>query len=221
MEAVIKAGVRALGSIFAPGMFSVFVKSVLLTIAALIGFVMLTSTLFGWLSTQMGESPWAATLPWLGSVGSMLFAYFLFPTIMPIIVNFFDDRIARLIEQQDYPATIATNPTPFWSEFAHDARFSALAILLNILILPVYLLNGYLLGREFFIMAARRHVPVATAEDLRRRHSRRVLVAGILLAVLATLPLVNFLAPFWGIAVMVHLYHQLAKTPETQILPPK
>jgi len=231
MDVLIISSLRAVRSLFTPGMFSVFILSILVTIASLIGFITFSSMFFGWLSAHMENHPTLAhLLPWIGSIGATLIAWILFPGIMPVIVNFFDDRIARLIERHDYPTVIQRIPS-FWPEFLHDMRFSAMAIGLNILVLPLYLLpvinlflfyvlNGYLLGREFFSMAARRHLSIADTEILRKRYARTVMTAGIILTVLATVPVINLFAPFWGIAVMVHLYHGLARTPRVEILLP-
>ena len=65
-----------------------------------------------------------------------------------------------------------------------------------------------------------RHLPVEEADTLRRRSGRTVMAAGILLTILATIPIINLFAPFWGIAVMVHLYHRLSNTSPSKILPP-
>jgi len=105
------------------------------------------------------------------------------------------------------------------------------AIMLNVLVIPLYfvpvinlfvfyVLNGSLLGKEFFIMVARRHLPLEDAKKLRARHSRTIFLAGAALAFFATLPIVNLVAPFWGIAVMTHLYHALAKTQRSEVLLP-
>jgi uncharacterized protein involved in cysteine biosynthesis len=59
------------------------------------------------------------------------------------------------------------------------------------------------------------------AEALRKAHATTVLLAGVALTVCATIPIVNLFAPFWGIAVMVHLYHRLSNMPVSQILPPR
>lgn len=220
MESLIPSALRAVRSLFTPGMFVVFLLSVALTVAALAGFVMCSSAFFIWLGEHL-HNGLAGYVPWLGSIGSALLAWFLFPGIMPVIVSFFDDRIARIIEREEYPAVASAHEPAFWPEFWHDVRFSLAAILLNILVLPLYLLpvfnlflfyllNGYLLGREFFVMAARRHMPAQQAEILRKRYSRPVMLAGIALALLATVPVLNLFAPFWGIAVMVHLFHKLS-----------
>lgn len=226
MENFFVAAARAIKSLFTPGMFSLVVLTVLLTIAALTGFVIFTSGFFIWLGGAVQGSAMAPLLPWMGSIGSMLLAWMLFPGIMPVIASFFDDRIARTIEQYEYSAAPAREPS-FLPELLHDIRFALTAILLNIVVLPLYLLplinlvlffvlNGYLLGREFFVMSAKRHMPVAEAEALRKRHGRGVLVSGMAIAVMATVPILNLLAPFWGIALMVHFYHQLARTPLRQ-----
>ncbi len=182
------------------------------------------------LTGMISDPSIAAWFPVLSGFGAMLFAYFLFPGIMPVFVNFFDSTIATLIEKQDYPYARPINP-PFWPEFWHDVRFSITAIGLNILVLPLYLipvigqvafyaLNGHLLGREFFVMVARRYQPLPQAKAFRLQHRRIIFIGGIMLTVLATIPLLNLLAPFWGIAVMTHLYHSLNHTPKMDVLPP-
>jgi len=216
MDTLILSATRALRSIFAPGMFGIMALCVLATIGALFMFAVCAALGFSWLGAHMHHG-W---ITWLGSAGASVLAWFLFPGIMPIIVSFFDERIARTIEAQDYPAAAPGKSPEFFPELFHDARFAVTAILLNILVLPLYLLpviniflfyflNGYLLGHEFFVMAAKRHMPVQDAENLRKKHSRIVFAAGILLTLLATVPIINLFAPFWGIALMVHLYHRL------------
>ena len=217
MEKLIDASLKAAGSLFAPGMFGVLIKSLIITIVALTLFFFGASSFFFWLFGA--DSPWS----WLGAFGSGMMAWFLFPPIMPIIVNFFDTRIVRIIEMQHYPsAPLATEP-PFMKEFLHDLGFTSKALLLNLLALPLYLipvvnlllfygLNGYLLGREFFVMVARQHMPLEEAIALHKRHRRMASVAGTLLAFTATLPIINLFAPIWGIALMVHVYHRINKS---------
>ena len=219
------AGTRALGSLFAPGMLGVLLVSMLITLCALGGFVVGSTLLAGWFG--------GSGVAWVGGFAiSSLVAWVLFPGIMPIIVNFFDQRIASLIEAQDYPNAPAPISPPFWPEFWHDARFSLMAVALNLLILPLililplyvflfYLLNGYLLGREFFVMVARRHLPLSDALALRKKYAVPVLGAGVALTFMATVPFLNLIAPFWGIAVMTHLFHRLAPARAgIEILPP-
>lgn len=227
MNALIVSAFRAMRSVFAPGMLVIFVCSVGVAVGMLAGFVALTGGVLSIIAQHMQDQQAAHYLPWVGSLGASVLAWFLFPGIMPVAISFFDDRIAGAIERQDYPAIKQPAQSHFWHELLHDVKFALVAVLLNILVLPLYLLpvvnlflfyllNGYLLGREFFIMAARRHIPVQDADAMRRRHGRIILTAGIFLAFMATIPVINLFAPFWGVAVMVHLFHKLEKPPASQ-----
>lgn len=229
MENLIVCAARALRSLFAPGMFGTFIFCVLVTIAALFAFVGFSTAFFAWLAGAMQGSAIAEFLPWLGSIGSVIIAWLLFPGIMPVIVNFFGERIARLIEKNEYPDAGLPREAKFLTELLHDVRFSVMVILLNIIALPFYLfplvniilfysLNGWLLGREFFVMVARRHIPTEQAEAIRKTHGRSIFLAGVALTILATIPVVNLVAPFWGIAVMVHLYHKLGIKPAQSVI---
>lgn len=231
MQPLFDSFAKAIRSVFAPGMFMLFVKCVLLTLAALVGFVLLVSSLGGMLYGIYGPAEGMA----LGVAGSSLIAtliaWFLFPGIMPLFVNFFDVKIMRIIEREDYPATPSPTEPPFWPEIWHDAHFTLKAVLLNLLALPLYFLpliniavfywlNGYLLGREFFSACARRHIGIANAEMLRKKHARIITLGGAALVFCATIPFVNLVAPFWGVALMTHLYHALTGSKKSEILLP-
>lgn len=225
MEYLITSTFRAIRSLVTPGMLRVFVLSILLTIALLTGFVISSGFFFSWISGFVHDSDWARFLPWFGTLSSAVLAWLLFPGITPIVVVFFGERIAKLIERHDYPAAAPARTPHFWKELFSDIRFSLKAIGLNILVLPLYFfpvlnlivfyaLNGYLLGREYFKMVALRHVPLEDAEALRIANGRTIMTAGIVLTLLATIPIANLFAPFWGVAVMVHLYHKLVPAPQ-------
>lgn len=216
MDHLLYSFTRAIKSLFAPGMFSVIIFSVIITIIALIGFASITGIFFAWLGAHF-DSIWVGVI---GTLGTFWVSWLLFPGVMPIIVSFFDNRIATLIERDDYPQMPTPKDHLFWLEFLHDAKFVCTTLTLNILVLPLYLvpmvnivlfylLNGYLLGREFFMMVARRHITITNANALRIKHSRIVTAAGMALTLMATIPFINLIAPFWGIAVMTHLYQRV------------
>lgn len=217
MELLIESSFKAVRSLFAPGMILVVIKSLIISILALVIFFFGASSFFFLL---FGAHSW---LSWLATFGTGILAWFLFPSIMPVIINFFDTHIVRMIEERSYPGSIRTNESAFMKEFLHDLGFTGKALLLNMLALPFYLflpvfnilifywLNGYLLGREFFMMVARQHLPIKESGLLYKIHKRLVTLAGASLAVAATIPIVNLFAPIWGIALMVHLYHRVEK----------
>jgi CysZ protein len=219
MNELIIASFRSLRSLFAPGMFSVLIGSVVITIIALIAFIAIITFASGPIMGLFGFSDIGFSIPLLGFLGSSIIAWMLFPGIMPIIVSFYDNKIAAVIEKSEYPDVVrSAHEVPFREEFIHDAKFALKAILLNILLLTImwvpvvnifgfYLLNGYLLGHEFFVMVARRFMSIKNAEKLWRENMRVVVSGGVMLTICATIPFANLVAPFWGIALMTHLFH--------------
>jgi CysZ protein len=71
--------------------------------------------------------------------------------------------------------------------------------------------NGFLLGREYFELAALRHISRKAADALRKRNAARVFGAGLIISVLTAVPFADFFAPLFGAALMVHLYKRVAR----------
>ncbi len=93
------------------------------------------------------------------------------------------------------------------AQAADSARFLIIVVIVNLLGLVAYLVSGplapfvfcavtgYLLGREFFQMAALRGLDRGTADALRRRNGGRVFLAGVLLAAPLSVPVLNLMVP--------------------------
>jgi CysZ protein len=100
-------------------------------------------------------------------------------------------------------------------------RLALLGIAINLLALPLYLLlpglnivlfyglNGWLLGREYFEMVALRRLDERELRAAWRAHWPRLLVGGVVIAVLLTVPLVNLAAPLIAAIFMLHLFENL------------
>ncbi len=127
--------------------------------------------------------------------------------------------MAEIIEREDYPQLPPAQP-PFWPTLLQDVMFSLKAIGLNLICLPLYFsplfglalyygLNGYLLGTQFFRMAAGRRASQADAERLRRSARFSIVSAGVAISFCSTIPVINLVAPLLGVAVMLHLFHAL------------
>ena len=99
-------------------------------------------------------------------------------------------------------------------------KFSAISIVLNILALPIYAilffigplnlfvfyaLNGYLLGREFFELVAHRRLSPPQALHLRSAFRGQLFLAGVVIAFMMTVPILNLIASLIATAAMVHL----------------
>lgn len=222
MDKLFTATGRSLRSLTTDGMLVIFIKSLLMTIFALILLVVLCFFLGHWLGTVFSYWHYASYISWVAGFGAFILAWLCFPAIMPLIMSFFDDSIIAVIETADYPPSPVIK-NAFREEFWHDLSFALKTVLINILLLPLYFfpmvnifvfftVNGYLLGGEFFLTVARRHLPMKEAKALRRKNLQNIWLGGIALMFLSTMPIINLFAPFWGIALMTHLYH-LANRP--------
>ncbi len=76
--------------------------------------------------------------------------------------------------------------------------------------------NGFLLGREYFELVAFRRLPPADAAAMRREHSGELLVTGIAIAFLVTVPIVNIVMPIVATAVLVHQFEAWRRVPAPQ-----
>lgn len=172
-------------------------------------------TLFqtGWLETAIDV---------LGGVATLAVSWFLFPAVVSTTTGFFLDGVAEAVERRHYPMLPPARAQPLPEMLGSSAKFFATLLVLNIVVLLFLLIpplfpfvfygvNGYLLGREYFEVVAARRLDPSAARALRRRHSRTMFAAGVLLALLLTVPLVNLLAPLLGTAAMVHLFTKMQR----------
>ena len=71
--------------------------------------------------------------------------------------------------------------------------------------------NAYLLGREYFELAAMRFRPVAEARAMRRHFALPVYLAGLSIAGFVAIPLLNLFTPLFATALMARLHKRLAR----------
>ena len=184
-------------------------------LAAAVGTLLgvLDPTGLGWLDTGLALA---------GSMATVVVAWLLFPVTIALALGFFAEEVADEVERRHYPDLPPPSGMAIGASLWGAARFAAFALLLNLLVLPLYLLpganlviylalNGYLLGREYFELVAGRRLPGATVSALRRRLRGRLWLAGTLIAALLAVPLFNLIAPVVAIAFMVHLFEGLRR----------
>lgn len=192
---------------------------------AMAGGVMASLWLISWflLSLINFEAiPWmpqwgADLLTGAGVLGVVILTFLFFSSILAAIAGFFLEGVCAAVEAKHYPGLPPAREQPFGEMIVMAAKFIGLAIGLNLLALPIYLIfppiflivNGYLVGREFFEIAAFRRVDTAESHRLRRAHRGQLLAMGAALAFLLTLPLINLVAPVIAAAAMTHRFHAL------------
>lgn len=221
--------VRALGQMGDPRFRAVLLRALLVVVLALAA--VFWAVVFG-LGRVLPET---VTLPWLGEVGfvdallswaalglTLALSVVLMVPATAAAAGFFLDDVAAAVEARHYPG-LPPALSPGLARQAWDAaRFLGLVLAANAAALVVYvavpplapvvfwLVNGFLLGREFFQLVSLRRLGPAEAVRLRRRHAGRIWLAGVAMALPLSLPLVNLFVPIFGVAVFTHQFHRLA-----------
>jgi uncharacterized protein involved in cysteine biosynthesis len=156
----------------------------------------------------------------LGGAAALVGAVLLFPAATLAIVPLLLDPVAAAVEARHYPQAPPARPAGAAAQAWAGVRLAVLAGVLNLLALPVVLLlpglgvvlfvvvNGWLLGREYFELAALRRLDAASARAARRARRGQVFLGGIALAALALVPFGNLLVPLVGAAAFVHMFHR-------------
>jgi uncharacterized protein involved in cysteine biosynthesis len=230
------AALKALSQMFTRPFHAVLVKSAGLAIALLAVLAIALFRLFAWLS--VASATWAEgalgsfvhgpllVLGWIlaFALGFGLFAgaILLMPAVIALVASFFADEVADTVERSYYPLDPPGFPVPLGRALLEGAKTAALAIVIYLACVPFLLFAGfgavmfflataYILGRQYFELAAMRFHPVAEAKRLRRAHRASVFVAGLFIAGFVSIPIVNLATPLFGMAFMVHMHKRLTR----------
>ena len=170
-----------------------------------------------------GFAPVRWILALVGGIAAAFVAWMLFPVIAAELVYVFLDKIADSVEDRHYPGLEPVRPASFWQYTRAGIRLALIMAIFNVLLLPLsfipvvqviypvlyYAVNGALLGREYVEVVAPRRISFAETRKLRRRHRLTLFLAGVIIALLFTVPVFNLIAPVVATAFMVHVYHGL------------
>ncbi|MBI2241693.1 MAG: EI24 domain-containing protein [Magnetospirillum gryphiswaldense] len=146
-----------------------------------------------------------------------------FPALATAIMGPMLDGVAEAVERRHYPHLAPARVQPVSEVVLGTLRFLGLTIVVNLAALPVYALllitgltvvlavtlNGYLLGREYFELAAARRLDPMAMRALFRAQLGRVWSAGIVIALLFSVPILNLAAPVIATAFMTHVAETL------------
>jgi len=225
---IAKAVARAIGQMPDPRFRGVLLRGIGITLALLIAANLAVIWGLGWLIGDSLTLPWIGTVRWLDDVISwaaipvmlVLSAFMMIPVASAITSMFLED-VAQAVEDRYHPSLGPAAPISFSEGLRDSLGFLGTMIIANMLALVLYLLfaplapvifwalNGFLLGREYFTLAALRRVGPAEAKRLRRRHIVTIWAVGVIMAVPLTIPLVNLLVPVLGAAAFTHVFHDL------------
>lgn len=223
----------ALGQIGDPRFRRVFLLGIALTIALLIaattGFVWLINSL----TSDSSTIPLVGEITWLDDIISwgsfflfFVLSIFLMMPVASAITSMFLDEVAQAVEDKHYPNLPLARKVPFGDAVVDTVNFLGVLLAANLFALILYAmfppaaififwaLNGYFLGREYFTLAAMRRMSRADAKELRKAYSGTIWLAGTLMAIPLSVPLINLLIPIIGAATFTHIFHNLTEAAE-------
>ncbi|TQS74070.1 hypothetical protein ERN12_08460 [Rhodobacteraceae bacterium] len=208
-------------------------KILALGVALAIGLLAAATAVFGWLAalivpdsftlpfTHM-QITWADDVASIAAVGVMLvMSVFLMIPVAAAFTGLFLEDVAGMVEKTHYPSLPEIRAFTLAETIADSLRFLGLVIVANLVAFVIYFfiiplapflffgLNGYLLGREYFQMAAARRMHRDQVKALYARNRLLVWTAGGLMAVVLMIPIVNLVVPVLGAATFTHLFHRL------------
>ena len=163
--------------------------------------------------------------------GIVVGSVFLMPAVTALVASFFVDDIALEVERSRYQGEPTGKPLPLLRAAIEGVRTALLAIVVYLVALPFLLFAGfgavifffctaYILGREYFELAAMRFRSVGEAKALRRAHRATVFTAGLFIAGFVSIPILNLATPLFGTAFMVHMHKRLTRSPRQELLEP-
>ena len=234
---MIDAAVKALSQILSRPMRSILWRSIGLALVLVTVLAIGLQRLLSWFATY-GEG-WAVAMlgpgahtplnvvAWILSIaaglGIVLGGILLMPAITSLLASIFVDEVADHVEHEYYPAERPGIALPLTLSVTEGIKTALLTILVYLIALPFVFLAGagflvffiataWLLGKQYFELAAMRFRSPAEARLMRRDNAATIFIAGLIIAAFVSIPIVNLATPLFGMALMVHLHKQLSGT---------
>ncbi len=228
------AAIKALTQMFSPPFRRVLLKSIGLGLLLIVLTGIGLNRLFSWMATS--GATWAEAsvgahtlwqiLAWVLSIAATLGiitgALFLMPAVTAFVGSFFVDEIADEVEKTHYPMEPPGTALPLFRAMIEGVNTALLAVIVYLFAVPLlfvaglglvimFLANAYLLSREYFLLAAMRFRPAAEAKAMRRTFRTQIFLAGLLIAIFVSIPVINLATPLFAMAMMVHMHKRLSQ----------
>jgi CysZ protein len=212
---MLTAAFKALGDLLSGEFRAILLKAIGLTLVLFAALMFITQLVL-WQLTLL-PWPWAETILAVGTgIAMAVLFFFLMGPVTALFAGIYLDRVAEIVERKHYPGDAPGRPLNTAQSIITALQFGALALVVNIAVLPMVFFaigaavlvaaNAYLISREYFEMAAARHLPLAEARAFRKANTPQVFVAGLLPALAAIVPVLNLVVPLFATSYFVHLF---------------
>ena len=212
-----------------------FRRVLLLGVGLSLGLLVAVTALFawtvGWLLPDTMTLPLVGEITWVGDFLSwaavalmLVLSVFLMVPVASAFTGIFLEDVADAVEDRHYPHLPDVQRPGFGETLRDSINFLGVIVVVNLVALVLYFfvgplapvlfwaVNGYLLGREYFQMAAMRRIGRDGANRLRRRHAGQIWAAGTLMAIPLSVPVLNLVMPILGAATFTHMFHRLNRS---------
>jgi len=233
---MLDAVIKALLQMFSPPLRTLLLKAMGLALVLVVFTGVAIHRLLAWLA-GLGEG-WAenvlgaaahmplAIVAWILSVtaglGIIVGSVFLMPAITALVGSFFVDDVALEVERSHYPDEPVGTPLAPWRAVLQGGKTALLAVLVYLIAAPALLVGGigaviffiataYLLGREYYELAAMRYRSPAQAKALRKANQDTVFIAGMFIAAFVSIPIASLATPLFAMALMVHVHKRTTR----------
>ena len=161
-----------------------------------------------------------------GSIAAFFLMILLLPAFLSLYASFFIETICQAVEARHYPQLVPPRKQGIGEAIWVGVKFGILLIVLNLLLLvllifpPVYFIagwavNSYLLGWGYLEMVGSRRMTPAELREFRLKHRGSIYCAGLVFALIASVPALNLLLPLFGTAMILHVLERLRLEPRT------
>jgi len=215
--------IQAFAQTFSPPLRRILLKAVALSVLLLLVLGVVLQALLVHVISLPGAFELAIAI--VTGLGMLAAAVYLMGPISSLIAALFVDAVAEEVERSDFPADPVGRPLPIAQSITLSVKFFGLVLLVNLIalflllvpginLIAFFVANGYLLGREYFQLAAMRYRPIVEAQALRREHAVRIFLAGLAIACVVLVPILNLITPIFATALMVRVHKRLSPTRE-------
>jgi CysZ protein len=225
----------AVTDMLSPPLRALLWKSIALALVLIVAVAVALDRAIVWLvgagsdSAEIALGPhahWPAQIiAWLLSIaaglGIVVGSVMLMPAVTAFIAGFFADQIADNVEREHYPHDPPGKALPLGRAVIEGGKTALFAVIVYLFAAPLLLIGGtgavlfflataWLLGREYFELAAMRFHPPRDAKSLRKHYAGTVYVGGLVIAAFVSIPIVNLATPLFAMAFMVHVHKRIA-----------
>lgn len=154
------------------------------------------------------------------SIGLAVLLTFFIASFSSFVGGFFIDKAMGNVEKENYPQKPQGVDLSLTRAFQISLYFFVLSLVGNLIALfslffpglhlvIFYGINGYILGRQYFLFAAERFLNKKQAHLSYQNNRFTVFLAGLIITIFLSIPLLNLTTPLFAAIFMAHLYQSL------------